>query len=197
LPTTAPFLAFLIGRDLQDAILVGWSMGAFVAWEYLRQFGPDRLAGFVNIDQPPCDSRRPDWPDGSELLDLCGYIAALQVDFATEARSLLDEVFKEPPSAEDVAWLLEEMLRVAPPVAGITLLDDVAQDVRPLLPQITLPTLLCWGRHSKLSPLWTAEVIVQAQLSARLVVFEESGHAPLLEEPARFHDEVARFIAAL
>jgi pimeloyl-ACP methyl ester carboxylesterase len=106
-------------------------------------------------------------------------------------------MFKEPPKAEAAAWLLEEMLRVAPPVAGITLLGDVTYDARPLLPQIALPTLLCVGRHSKLTPLPTAEAVVQAQPNAQLVVFEESAHVPFLEEPARFHDEVARFIAAL
>ena len=157
----------LADRDLQGAVLVGWSMGAFVAWEYLRQFGPERLAGLVIVDHPPCDSRRPDWPHGSELLDLCGWIEAIQNDHAAEARGLLDEVFKEPPSAEDMASMLAEMLRVAPPVAGITLLGDVTYDARPLLPRIALPTLLCWGLHSQLSPLATGEFISRAQPNAR------------------------------
>jgi non-heme chloroperoxidase len=189
--------AFLVGRDLHGVVLVGHSMGAFVAWQYLRQFGSDRLAGFVNIDQPPCDSRRPDWPYGDDLLDACQFVVSIQVDQAAATRQLLDLIFKEPPPPVDVAWMLAEMLRVPPPVAGATLLDDITYDARPLLPQITLPTLLCWGRHSALSPLATGEFIAKTQPNARLVIFEESGHCPFLEEPSRFHDEVARFIAGL
>jgi non-heme chloroperoxidase len=187
--------AFLVGRDLQGVVLVGHSMGAFVAWEYLRQFGAERLAGFVNIDQPPCDSRRPDWPYGDDLLDACRFVASIQVDQAGASRQLLDLVFREPPA--DADWMLAEMLRVPAPVAGVMLLDDIAYDARPLLPQIALPTLLCWGRHSALTPLAAGESIAQMQPNARLVVFEESGHCPFLEEPARFHEVVARFIAGL
>lgn len=189
--------AFIAGRDLRDVVLVGWSMGAFVAWEYLRQFGSDRLAGFVNVDQPPCDSQRTDWPYGSDLLEACQFAASIQVDQAGAARQLLDLVFKGPPADADVEWMLAEMLRVPPPVAGVMLLDDLVYDARPLLPQVTIPTLLCWGRHSALSAMEAGEFVAHTRPNARLVVFEESGHSPFLEEPERFHDEVARFIADL
>ena len=119
------------------------------------------------------------------------------MDQAAASRQLLELIFKEPPAAADVDWMLGEMLRVPAPVAGVMLLDDIAYDARPLLPTITLPTLLCWGRHSALTPLAAGEFIAQMQPNARLVVFEESGHCPFLEEPARFHEEVARFIAGL
>jgi non-heme chloroperoxidase len=38
---------FLAGRKLDDALIVGWSMGALVLWEYLKNFGPERLSGAV------------------------------------------------------------------------------------------------------------------------------------------------------
>ena len=189
--------AFLSGRELQEVVLIGHSMGAFVAWEYLRLFGSECLAGFVDIDQPPCDSRRPDWPFGDDLLDACRFVASIQVDQAAATRQLLDLVFKGPPASSDVRWMLAEMLRVPAPVAGVMLLEDIVYDARPLLPQVTLPTLLCWGRHSALSPLATGEFIAQAQPNAHFVVFEESRHCPFLEERERFHKEVARFIAGL
>lgn len=189
--------AFLVARDLHEAVLVGWSMGATVIWEYLRQFGSDRLAGFVNIDQAPVDSRRPDWPYRNELLKECAYLAIIQEDHATAARQIVRGMFKDPPTAEDEAWMVLEILRVAPPVAGVSLIADLAYDARPLLPQITLPTLLCWGRHSPFTPLPTGEYIAQAQPNARLVIFEESGHCPFLEEPDRFNAEVESFVRTL
>jgi hypothetical protein len=36
-------------------VLVGWSMGAMVAWEYVKRYGCDSVAGLVVVDQPPSD----------------------------------------------------------------------------------------------------------------------------------------------
>ena len=36
-------------------VLVGWSMGAMVAYEFLRELGEDSVAGLVIVDQPPAD----------------------------------------------------------------------------------------------------------------------------------------------
>ena len=45
--------AFLATLDLRDAVLVGWSYGAYDAYAYLRDFGRDRVAAIVVVDQPP------------------------------------------------------------------------------------------------------------------------------------------------
>ena len=42
--------AFLDQRDLHDVILVGWSMGALVSWEYIDRFGADRVQALVDVD---------------------------------------------------------------------------------------------------------------------------------------------------
>jgi pimeloyl-ACP methyl ester carboxylesterase len=189
--------AFLTAFDLQHVVLVGHSMGVFVAWEYIQQFDSDRLAGFVNVDQPPCDGRRADWPYGDELLDVCRFAVSIQENHVDAMRQMLDLVFAHPRSTSDAKWMLAEMLRVPAPVAGMMLLDDMSYDARPLLPHVTVPTLLCYGRYSALTPLETGRFTAQALPNARLVVFEQSGHCPFIEEPERFHEEVCRFIADL
>ena len=57
--------------DLRDAVVVGWSMGSMVLWDYLRQFADDpRLAGAVVVSQGPSDLTQPGWPYG--IADLAG-----------------------------------------------------------------------------------------------------------------------------
>jgi hypothetical protein len=102
------------------------------------------------------------------------FIALVQEDHLEATRRLIRRMFKALPAAADEAWMLEEMLRMAPPVAGVTLLADLAYDARPLLPQVALPA---------------GEFVAQTQPNARLLVFEESGHC--------FNAEVATFIAGL
>ena len=46
---------------LRDVVLLGHSMGAFVIWDYFRQFGTTGLAATVAADHAACDYQWPDW----------------------------------------------------------------------------------------------------------------------------------------
>ncbi|WP_394347937.1 alpha/beta fold hydrolase [Halorussus salinisoli] len=39
---------FVEQHDLEDVVFVGWSMGAFVPWDYVDQFGTERIRGLSN-----------------------------------------------------------------------------------------------------------------------------------------------------
>lgn len=48
---SADFLRDLINNNgLNDVLLVGWSMGAAIAWNYLRRFGSTKVAGLITVD---------------------------------------------------------------------------------------------------------------------------------------------------
>jgi proline iminopeptidase len=79
------------------------------------------------------------------------------------------------------------------PVRNRWIREVAGLDLGPRLGQVRAPTLVCAGRHDRSTPL-RANRRAASQLRARLVVFEDSGHAPFLEEPARFRDEVARWL---
>ena len=50
---------------LNDATLVGASMGGNAIWAYIDQFGPDRVKAIVIVDQTPKMLNSPDWPSAS------------------------------------------------------------------------------------------------------------------------------------
>jgi pimeloyl-ACP methyl ester carboxylesterase len=62
------------------------------------------------------------------------------------------------------------------------------------LGEITAPTLVVAGRHDPEAPLACSEEIAAGIPDAKLVIFEESGHYPYLEEPERFSDVVTAFL---
>lgn len=68
-------------------------------------------------------------------------------------------------------------------------------DIRDRLPRITCPTLVTVGRDDWITPVPASEEIARLIPDARLVVFEESGHSPQLEEPERFQRTVREFLA--
>lgn len=67
-------------------------------------------------------------------------------------------------------------------------------DVRPGLPTIAVPTLVLSGRQDWVTPVGESEAIANAIPGAELVVFEESGHMPFIEEQALFVETVRRFV---
>jgi proline iminopeptidase len=69
-------------------------------------------------------------------------------------------------------------------------------DIRDKLPQITAPTLITVGRDDWITPVEASEEMARLIPNARLVVFENSGHSPQLEEPERFQQVVREFLVA-
>jgi len=68
-------------------------------------------------------------------------------------------------------------------------------DVRDRLPSITAPTLVTVGRDDWIVPVPASEEIARLIPNSRLVIFENSGHSPQLEEPERFQRVVREFLS--
>jgi pimeloyl-ACP methyl ester carboxylesterase len=189
---------FLDALGLENAVLVGWSMGALVLWDYVRQFGVGGLRGIVVVDQSPSDYRWPDWPYGFLDFDAVRHLMeGVQTDRESVVRGFLPLMLKKAPAEEDVAWMLEEVMRPPASVAGAIIFDQTMQDYRAVLPSVTVPALVVTGADEKLVPV-EAERWAAAQMpDARLVVFDESGHCPFLEEPERFNEVVGEWIGSL
>lgn len=59
---------------------------------------------------------------------------------------------------------------------------------------IDVPTTLMMGRHSRYFTLEAQQAMQELIPQARLVIFENSGHVPILDEPLRFQQEFTRFL---
>jgi pimeloyl-ACP methyl ester carboxylesterase len=70
-------------------------------------------------------------------------------------------------------------------------------DVEPDLSRITVPTLVIVGRYDPQCPIENSECIAKGIPGARLVVCEQSGHFPFIEEPDVFRDAVRHFAVEL
>lgn len=173
-------------------------MGSFVIWDYVRQFGVEGLRGIVVVDQSPSDFKWPDWPHGFlDFEELRHVMSAVQTDREALLREFIPLMFKDDPPADTVALVVEEATRLPESIASAIVFDQTVQDYRPVLPSVAVPALVCIGRDEKLVPIAAGEYLCETMPDARLVVFEESGHCPFLEEPERFNEEVDRFASSL
>jgi proline iminopeptidase len=69
-------------------------------------------------------------------------------------------------------------------------------DVRPHLGSIHAPTLVIAGRHDWVTPVGESEQLAERIADSQLVVFEESGHMPFIEEQDLFVETVRQFMAS-
>lgn len=193
----ADLRALILGLALKDVVLVGWSMGAMIIWDYFKQFGPENIKATVVVDQTASDFEWPDWPFGGfDLASLSQVSAGVQMDFANIVRGSIPQFFRNPPTEEQVARLVDDVTRVPASIASTIMFDQSVQDYRPVLSKVTVPTLLCFG-VAGIGGEAGGKYMEQHLPDARLVIFENSGHAVPLEETDRFNEEVDKFISSL
>jgi pimeloyl-ACP methyl ester carboxylesterase len=63
-----------------------------------------------------------------------------------------------------------------------------------LLPRITRPTLIVWGRDDAIVPLECGELYQQHIPGSRLTVLDACGHCPQIEKPQAFAEAVRAFL---
>nr|MBA2343397.1 alpha/beta fold hydrolase [Thermoleophilaceae bacterium] len=71
-----------------------------------------------------------------------------------------------------------------------------AHDFRSKMPDIECPTLIVWGENDLVVAPVCAERYAERIPDSRLVVFEDTGHLPMIERPGRFLAELESFLDA-
>ncbi len=183
---------------VSNAVLVGHSMGALIIWEYLKQFDAENVKATVIIDQPASDFKWPDWPFGAyDFPALCQMMENVQIDRALMVNNLIPFLFKEKPTKENFNLIFEDMTRVPESIAGTILFNQTVQDYRDMLPNVTVPTLLCFGDDERVVGTAAGEYLKENISDSRLEVFENCGHCLFLERPEYFNMKLNQFIESL
>jgi len=185
--------AVIAAAKLRRPVLVGWSLGGYVAGAYLRKYGDARVAGFNLVDAVTKLS--------PELLTpLAGTFARTTTspDLAertAETARFLEACFHQPPTGEELQRMLVVNGMTARAV-GEGFVRTTTPDLEPVFQAYTGPVLLTHGVHDRLVRLAMSERIKALHPDSRLSVYADSGHSPFYEEPARFGRELAAFVTA-
>jgi pimeloyl-ACP methyl ester carboxylesterase len=156
------------------------SMGGYAAFAILRA-APDRVTRLALLDT----SARPDTEEQVTRRKLLMQLAQ-RGQFKGVTPKLLpllvhpDRVEEQPLAGEVTAMAervgKEAFLRQQRAIMA-------RPDSRPLLPMITVPTMVICGRQDALTPLDRSEEMAAAIPAAKLAVIEECGHLSTMERP--------------
>jgi pimeloyl-ACP methyl ester carboxylesterase len=193
--------AFLDDVGVERASLIGNSMGGFIAAETTISH-PSRVeklvlvsaAGLVRV--------------GNHTLNALERAARLFHPVVAAALARREHLVRRPGLRRRMLYgVVAHPDRIAPELcyevasgAGkpgfLDALNAVtAYDFRDRLPEISVPTLIIWGRNDRVVPVSGAYKYEQLIPDARRVIFEDTGHLPMLERPARFNELLDEFLS--
>ena len=181
-------LADHLGLDRFTAL--GHSYGGFVAQELALRH-PDRLDGIVLVDTTPGqlgtgedagESQGP--PPPPEVVAMMSSIPEDDASMAEGMGAMLPAYFHRPDKVDLSAFDSGTIFRVAAMVRGFEILSSWSSVDR--LATVEVPTLVLAGRHDVFTSYPQAYRIGNRVSGAAVVIFEDSGHFPWVEEPELF-----------
>lgn len=177
--------AFMDAVGLDAAVLAGASSGGYVAQRFAVDH-PGRMLGLVLVGSPrSLRGPRPPFADVVAGLD-----DPIDPAFARELSEGM--VAREVPNAV-IATLCEENLKASARVWRDAFAGLLAADPPLDTGRISAPTLIIWGGRDSLLPRDDQEAMASEIPGARLVVYPDVAHLPVVEAPER----VAADITAL
>ena len=180
----ADILAICAELDLRDVTLVAHSvatmMGVLAA---VRE--PARFRQLVLVAANPYFLDDPDqgYTGGFSPADLADVSAALDSNYFTWAESFAPVIMGTPDQPHLGVELTESFCRFDPDIARQLLQAMFITDFRPLLPQVSTPTLLLQCRADAMVPPAVADHLHSHLPDSTLVQLQAVGHCPHISAP--------------
>ncbi|MGY1495213.1 alpha/beta fold hydrolase [Streptomyces sp. QTS52] len=171
----AAYLQLLRDRHLSDVLVVGSSLGGWIAAELATADTEGLISGIALMDSAGIEV------DGEPIRDF----------FALDARGVAEyayhnsERFYVDPAtfpAERLALIQSNMAALRIFSGGPAMSDPT---LRPRLAGVTIPTLVLWGESDRIATPAYGKEYAASFTNARFEVVAEAGHLPHLEQPAR------------
>jgi len=185
----ADVAAFMDAAGVPSAVLLGSSSGGYVA-QQVAVTNPHRVTGLVLVGSPRSLQGRPPFAD--EIDQLTDPVDAAWVRktltwfprFRQVPQWYIDGRVQDGVRMPSHVWreALAGLVSARPPT-------DVAT--------ITAPTLIVWGARDELLTSEHQQSLAAAIPASRLIVYEDTGHLVLWEQPERVASDLTAFVASL
>jgi len=172
--------------DLSEVFLIGHSMGGQVAAILATQL--NNIAKLVLVSSPSAIEQKTKFEKQSHFLSTA---ASLEKVLRT---IVYDKTLDAPDFIQNAIsdFFGSSKQRLKSLIRTVRL--NKKTDISPSLKQINIPVLIIWGRNDEVIHVRVAYDMQHLILNAKLIVFDQCGHAPQFEAPAKFNAEVDSFL---
>ena len=185
----ADVAAFMDAAGVPSAVLVGSSSGGYVA-QQVAITSPHRVAGLVLVGSPRSLQGRPSFAD--EVDQLTDPVDAVWV------RRFLDWFPRFHPVPP---WYIDGRVhdgaRMPADLWRATLAGLVSARPPTDTATITAPALIVWGARDGLLTYEDQQALAAAIPASRLIVYQDTGHLVLWEQPERVAADLTAFVDSL
>jgi microsomal epoxide hydrolase len=164
-------------------VLVGWSLGALEALEYVRRHGSGAIRALVLVDTSVGEDPQP--PAAG------GFLESLKRDRRAAIEGFVRDSFRSLRTDEEIAALTDAALRM-PLEASLSLFPRSLprEHWRGIARSFPKPLLYVVSAQFA----GQAESLKKNRPATRTELFEHAGHALFADEPARFNALLAQFV---
>jgi pimeloyl-ACP methyl ester carboxylesterase len=170
---------------IEKATFAGFSMGGYICFAALRLF-PERVAGLILIDTRETADTEDARKQRHESIE-----KVKREGVGPVVDAMLPKMLTANAPGEMKEWVRGIMMSSSSE-GVIAALRAMAErpDSSPLLPSITVPTLIVVGEEDPITPPSDAERMARAIPGARLVKLANAAHLSNVEQAAAFNDAV-------
>ena len=182
---------FIHDRGYEKPVLVGWSMGAMVALEFVIKH-PSKAAGICLVGGMPRFTEADDYTPGLPLKDVKGMKLKLKRDFERtigEFRGAISNGLSESDKEILMHSTYPELK-----ASKACLVELMEADLREGLGKIKLPTLLIHGDKDRVSYSAASEYMLERIPGASLSLIKDAGHVPFLSHQDEFNEALEEFL---
>jgi len=187
--------------DLEDAVVIGWSMGVQVALQAFPAIR-SRLAGLVLVGGTPRFTTAEGYPHGQAPVEVKGMGVRLRRDYHKTMGEFFRGMFAEGEmDGAQYQRIVHEIVmggRSPDPEAVKEALKILSTgDLRGELSSVDRPVLLIHGDQDTICPASASAYMAEQLPMATLQVLEGCGHAPFMTRPEHFNALVRGFVEGL
>lgn len=186
--------------DINDAVLVGFSMGGAIAVRFVSVYNGAHVSKLVLAGAAvPIWTRRKDFPynlNQSSVDDLI----ILNYNDRPMLLSNFAKIFSATPTSLNLGirnWLNGIGMSASSFATAHCLVALRDTDLRKDMAKIKMPTMIMHGNRDKICSFKLALQMNAGIVNSQLVAFEKSGHSLFLEETQKFNDELIKFAEKL
>lgn len=185
---------FIHDMGFEKPVLIGWSMGAMVALEFVIKH-PSKTAGVCLVGGMPRFTEADDYPHGLPLKDVKGMKNKLKRDFERtmgEFRESISAGLSEPDK--------EILMNVTFPdlkASKACLVELMEADLRDGLDKVKVPSLLIHGDEDRVSLQSASEYMLERIEGSRLALIKGAGHVPFLSHQDEFNEALEEFLRSV